>query len=61
MFVGSIVMTVNATDADDPTTPNGKLEYRLLNGTDIFNINNEGIFTIYSHSTIQKIGVSRFL
>ncbi|XP_077085394.1 cadherin-5 [Siphateles boraxobius] len=41
-IAGSKVMTVNATDADDPTTQNGKIEYRLLNGTDLFNINNEG-------------------
>lgn len=47
MFIGSIVMTVNATDADDPTTPNGKIEYELLNGTDLFKINDKGIY-IYS-------------
>lgn len=40
-------MTVNATDADDPTTPNGKIEYELLNGTDLFKINDKGIY-IYS-------------
>uniref|UniRef100_A0A8C1GLT5 Cadherin-5 n=1 Tax=Cyprinus carpio TaxID=7962 RepID=A0A8C1GLT5_CYPCA len=38
---GTIVMTVNATDADDGSTPNGRIEYKLLNGTDLFNINNE--------------------
>lgn len=56
MFVGSIVMTVNATDADDPTTQNGKIEYRLLNGTDVFNINKEGIpsvLYIYSISWLH--------
>ncbi|XP_026071241.1 cadherin-5-like isoform X2 [Carassius auratus] len=36
---GSIVMTVNATDADDGSTLNGKIEYKLLNGTDLFYIN----------------------
>nr|AMR55388.1 cadherin-5 [Schizothorax prenanti] len=39
---GSIVMTVKATDADDPTTQNGMIGYKLLNGTDLFNINNNG-------------------
>ncbi|XP_067258180.1 cadherin-5 [Chanodichthys erythropterus] len=36
---GSMVMTVTATDADDPTTQNGEIEYKLLNGTDLFKIN----------------------
>uniref|UniRef100_A0A8C2L5C5 Cadherin-5 n=1 Tax=Cyprinus carpio TaxID=7962 RepID=A0A8C2L5C5_CYPCA len=40
---GSIVMTVNATDADDGSTQNGRIEYKLLNGTDLFNINNERV------------------
>lgn len=35
-------MTVKATDADDPTTQNGRIEYKLLNGTDLFQINNDG-------------------
>ncbi|XP_067294022.1 cadherin-5 [Pseudorasbora parva] len=35
---GSVVMTVNAADADDPTSPNGKIVYELKNGTDLFNI-----------------------
>ncbi|KAL2088638.1 hypothetical protein ACEWY4_015537 [Coilia grayii] len=35
---GTVVMTVNATDDDDPTTDNGKVRYKLLNGTDIFSI-----------------------
>ncbi|XP_043100166.1 cadherin-5 [Puntigrus tetrazona] len=39
---GSIVMTVKATDADDPTTQNGMIGYSLLNGTNLFNINNKG-------------------
>ncbi|XP_016105250.1 cadherin-5-like isoform X2 [Sinocyclocheilus grahami] len=39
---GSIVMTVKATDADDPTTQNGMIGYKLLNGTDLFAINNKG-------------------
>ncbi|XP_065145374.1 cadherin-5 [Paramisgurnus dabryanus] len=39
---GNLVMTVKAADADDPTTPNGKIEYKLLNGTDLFQISNEG-------------------
>lgn len=36
-------MTVKATDADDPTTQNGMIGYKLLNGTDLFNINNKGL------------------
>ncbi|KAI4898633.1 hypothetical protein NFI96_025991 [Prochilodus magdalenae] len=36
---GTAVLTVHATDADDPTSPNGKVEYRLLNGTQYFSIN----------------------
>lgn len=36
-------MTVKATDADDPTTQNGMIGYKLLNGTDLFNINNNGL------------------
>ncbi|XP_056599536.1 cadherin-5 [Triplophysa dalaica] len=40
---GTTVMTVKATDADDPTTQNGKIEYKLLNGTDLFQINDEGV------------------
>ncbi|XP_059389974.1 cadherin-5 [Carassius carassius] len=39
---GSIVMTVTATDADDQSTQNGMIGYKLLNGTDLFSINNEG-------------------
>lgn len=35
-------MTVTATDYDDPTTPNGKLEYKLLNGTNLFTIDQRG-------------------
>ncbi|RXN12486.1 cadherin-5-like protein [Labeo rohita] len=38
---GSKVMTVNVTDADDPTTQNGMVGYKLLNGTDLFSINNK--------------------
>lgn len=54
-IAGSIVMTVNATDADDPTTQNGKIEYRLLNGTDVFNINKEGeIITLKSDLDREK-------
>jgi len=60
MFVGSIVMRVNATDADDPTTQNGMIEYRLLNGTDLFNINHEGVYLNYIHtlyhSTLGPVG-----
>ncbi|XP_048886699.1 cadherin-5 [Brienomyrus brachyistius] len=39
---GTLVMTVTATDYDDPTTPNGNLEYKLLNGTDLFTIDEGG-------------------
>ncbi|XP_016088948.1 cadherin-5-like [Sinocyclocheilus grahami] len=52
---GSIVMTVNATDADDGNTQNGRIEYKLLNGTDLFNINNKGnIITIKSSLDREK-------
>ncbi|KAK2914027.1 hypothetical protein Q8A67_002426 [Cirrhinus molitorella] len=39
---GSVVMSVKATDADDPTTQNGMVGYKLLNGTDLFSINYNG-------------------
>ncbi|XP_016363337.1 cadherin-5-like [Sinocyclocheilus anshuiensis] len=52
---GSIVMTVNATDADDGNTQNGRVEYKLLNGTDLFNINNKGnIITLKSSLDREK-------
>lgn len=34
-------MNVMATDKDDPTTPNGMVTYKLLNGTDLFDIDSE--------------------
>ncbi|XP_036391289.1 cadherin-5-like [Megalops cyprinoides] len=42
---GTNVLTVTATDADDPTTANGQLEYKLLNGTDDFEIDRNGRIT----------------
>ncbi|XP_073715295.1 cadherin-5 [Misgurnus anguillicaudatus] len=42
---GIKVMTVKATDADDPTIPNGQIEYKLMNGTDLFQIDNEGVIS----------------
>ncbi|KAK3528250.1 hypothetical protein QTP86_028484 [Hemibagrus guttatus] len=36
---GTVVMTVRATDKDDPSSPNGMVTYTLLNATNIFNIN----------------------
>uniref|UniRef100_A0A3B4E5Y7 Cadherin-5 n=1 Tax=Pygocentrus nattereri TaxID=42514 RepID=A0A3B4E5Y7_PYGNA len=36
---GAEVLTVRATDEDDPTSPNGNIEYKLLNGTQYFSIN----------------------
>ena len=33
------MLTVTATDADDPATPNGNIAYKLLNGTQSFSIN----------------------
>ncbi|KAJ8339980.1 hypothetical protein SKAU_G00346130 [Synaphobranchus kaupii] len=42
---GTEVLKVIATDADDPTTSNGQVIYRLLNGTDLFSINNMGSIT----------------
>ncbi|XP_036417163.1 cadherin-5-like [Colossoma macropomum] len=35
---GAAVLTVTATDADDPTSPNGNINYELLNGTEYFSI-----------------------
>ncbi|XP_076856645.1 cadherin-5 [Brachyhypopomus gauderio] len=47
---GTVVLTVSATDEDDPTTPNGMVFYTLLNGTDMFNIETDTgrIFTAVS-------------
>ncbi|KAG7468552.1 hypothetical protein MATL_G00144190 [Megalops atlanticus] len=42
---GTEVLTVTATDADDPTTANGRIAYKLLNGTDLFDINGQGTIT----------------
>ncbi|XP_030622363.1 cadherin-5 [Chanos chanos] len=42
---GSTVLIVTATDADDPTSPNARIEYALLNGTDLFSIDEEGVIT----------------
>ncbi|KAJ8343699.1 hypothetical protein SKAU_G00310280 [Synaphobranchus kaupii] len=39
---GTHVLTVTATDADDPTTANGQVEYKLLNGNDVFEIDKHG-------------------
>ncbi|XP_053473128.1 cadherin-5 [Ictalurus furcatus] len=38
---GVVVLTVHATDKDDPNTANGIVTYSLLNGTDFFSINSE--------------------
>ncbi|XP_076142763.1 cadherin-5 [Alosa pseudoharengus] len=44
--IGAIVMTINATDKDDPTTVNGMIEYELLTGTDVFRVDSrKGIIT----------------
>ncbi|XP_018608288.2 cadherin-5 [Scleropages formosus] len=40
---GTKVLTVTATDADDPTTGNGKVGYMLKNGTDLFDIDPQGV------------------
>ncbi|XP_036418773.1 cadherin-11-like [Colossoma macropomum] len=44
---GAAVLTVRATDADDPTSPNGNVTYKLLNGIQYFSI----------HSTTGEITV----
>ncbi|MCJ8747185.1 hypothetical protein PDJAM_G00150470 [Pangasius djambal] len=38
---GTVVMTVRATDKDDPSTPNGIVTYKLLNGTNFFRISDK--------------------
>ncbi|KAL6461326.1 hypothetical protein MHYP_G00294700 [Metynnis hypsauchen] len=44
---GAAVLTVKATDADDPTSPNGNVAYKLLNGSQYFSINsNTGEITV---------------
>ncbi|XP_036440376.1 cadherin-11-like [Colossoma macropomum] len=44
---GAAVLTVRATDADDPTTPNGNVAYKLLNGSQYFSIDrNTGEITV---------------
>ncbi|XP_058639185.1 cadherin-5 [Onychostoma macrolepis] len=60
---GSIVMTVKATDADDPTTQNGMIGYKLLNGTDLFNIiniNNTGVIRTLT-SSLDREKQSQYL
>ncbi|XP_062405320.1 cadherin-5 [Sardina pilchardus] len=41
----SNALAVKATDADDTSTVNGLVEYKLLNGTDFFKIDGNGIIT----------------
>ncbi|XP_073693013.1 cadherin-5 [Garra rufa] len=57
---GTIVMTVKATDADDPTTQNGMVGYKLLNGTDLFSINNDGEIRTLT-STLDREKQSQYL
>ncbi|MCI4392969.1 hypothetical protein PGIGA_G00152000 [Pangasianodon gigas] len=38
---GTVVMKVRATDKDDPSTPNGIVTYKLLNGTNFFRISDQ--------------------
>lgn len=40
-MLGTVVLNVTATDKDDPSTPNGMVTYKLLNGTDVFSINSK--------------------
>ncbi|KAI1904084.1 hypothetical protein AGOR_G00002030 [Albula goreensis] len=42
---GAHVLTVSATDPDDPTTLNGQVEYKLLNRHDTFDIDRNGRIT----------------
>ncbi|KAK2914028.1 hypothetical protein Q8A67_002427 [Cirrhinus molitorella] len=51
---GSVVMSVKATDADDPTTQNGMVVYKLLNGTDLFINYNGEIRTLTSSLDREK-------
>ncbi|TRY59769.1 hypothetical protein DNTS_027176 [Danionella cerebrum] len=57
---GSTVMKVNVTDKDDPTTQNGMIEYKLLNGTDLFSINQDGVISTLT-STLDREKQSRHL
>ncbi|XP_026123649.1 cadherin-5 [Carassius auratus] len=57
---GSLVMTVTATDADDPSIQNGMIGYKLLNGTDLFSINNEGKITTMT-SSLDREKQSQYL
>ncbi|XP_052008091.1 cadherin-5 [Xyrauchen texanus] len=57
---GTTVMTVEATDADDPTTKNGMIEYKLLNGTDLFHINSKGVISTVK-STLDREKQSQHL
>ncbi|XP_051562731.1 cadherin-5-like [Myxocyprinus asiaticus] len=57
---GTTVMTVEATDADDPTTNNGVIEYKLLNGTDLFQINKKGVISTLK-STLDREKQSQYL
>ncbi|XP_062845316.1 cadherin-5 [Trichomycterus rosablanca] len=43
---GDYVLTVKADDDDDPSTPNGRIAYKLLNGTSFFTIDeNTGVIS----------------
>ncbi|NP_001003983.1 cadherin-5 precursor [Danio rerio] len=39
---GTTIMKVKATDADDSSTENGRIDFKLLNGTDLFKIKPNG-------------------
>ncbi|XP_051993183.1 cadherin-5-like [Xyrauchen texanus] len=59
-IAGTTVMTVEATDADDPTTNYGVIEYNLINGTDLFHIDKKGVISTLN-SSLDREKQSQYL
>ncbi len=64
------VLTIRASDGDDPQTPNGQLNFAILDGNEqgLFRLESSGkaLFTryIFAHNIMKKyilISVNRFL